>query len=63
MIEYPIICPDCGEEEEFCCCDEFMEAYAECDDMAKCGCPYCHCSNETLAGSICNECRAGSHQG
>lgn len=33
------------------------------DDCVPCGCPFCFCSNCTIAGETCNECRDGAHQG
>ena len=52
-----------SEEDNFDLGNE--EAYWEEEYLATapCCCPYCHCMNETIAGEICNDCRAGTHQG
>lgn len=50
-----------GEDED----TEVMEDMypLELDDLPRCGCPFCYCSNVTVAGETCNECLAGAHQG
>ncbi len=67
----PNWCPLCGEPRGVClCCDDDIDewfddfdAYDELGEASHCGCPYCYCSNLTVAGETCNECLSGAHQG
>ncbi len=65
-------CPVCGEMRGICQCDESDFMAEEADDWyeddyepegARCGCPFCYCTNVTIAGEKCNQCLAGIHQG
>lgn len=50
----------------FCDEDDWYED-GEDDDLnteyGTCGCRFCFCGNRTLAGSTCNQCLMGEHQG
>ena len=48
---------DYEDEDE----EEDREYYYE--ESPRCGCPYCHCMNDTIAGEICSMCDEGAHQG
>jgi hypothetical protein len=47
--------------------DDYLNDSEDDEDDAgespKCGCKYCFCSNDTIAGEACNDCLAGAHQG
>lgn len=40
---------------------QMMEDYEL--EHPKCGCPFCYCTNTTIAGEKCDDCLAGAHQG
>lgn len=53
--------PDLDRDEDFSEWDWYEDDFE--DDQPGCGCPFCMCSNPTIAGETCNDCLAGSHQG
>lgn len=68
MSDY-VECPRCGEALWDCDCtddeiDEWCRSGYEEDEFNLCLCPFCQCANTvSVPGAICDECRAGAHQG
>lgn len=69
-----MICARCDTQlapNEFLYCDscaEYLDAEADqyakdYEEAPKCGCPFCPCSERTIAGETCSSCNAGAHQG
>ena len=57
--DYARECPFYGASNEtgdFCYCDQY-------DDPVPCGCKYCYCMDDTIAGETCDNCTRGIHQG
>lgn len=46
-----------GEEEDYGYDEELDEEHYPC------GCGFCNCTNDTIAGEVCNQCLSGAHQG
>lgn len=51
------VCSNCDEEIQ----TEAIEAHEQ--KYSKCSCGYCPCHSETEYGVVCDDCRAGVHQG
>jgi len=39
------------------------EEWDEDEKHYTCSCPYCFCTNDTVAGEVCTDCLRGAHQG
>lgn len=52
------------DDEQFL--DPFDDDQFDDDDWPEsvaCGCKYCRCPNDTIAGETCSMCLGGAHQG